>query len=481
MWLFPPGGLRIDDGFSIHFPNWASFWNKGTGDYTPLPDFVLAADSTSLDFLDGEKEVPVTIASIQKDSTVALKRDSIIPLDSTLLKKVTQHLEFPQCEPGALDDFFASLDAAINGNGIHVAHFGDSQLEGDRMSGYFRDRLQRQFGGGGPGLVCVVPAYNQASVRQTVSSNWQRYTLFGVNEQKPAHYRYGMMGSFCRFTPLDADSTQTEPITAFCELNTTKGMYSTARSFDKLTIYYGPSQPCAIEVLEGTELLATDTLMGERGYNKLTIHLGRSAHNIRINFTGTDGPDIYGINLDTPEGVTVDNVAMRGSSGTIYTRTDFEVFSGMMRDMNTTLAIMQFGGNSVPYVKDTAECVSFGKQFYKQIMAVKKAKPGINIIVIGPSDMSYKDGDVYKTYPLLPVVVDEMRTAAHDAGAVYWDMYRAMGGAQSMPTWVSADPPLAVQDYIHFSPRGARIIAELFYDALYEQYYKYRSNKKEVM
>jgi hypothetical protein len=58
-------------------------------------------------------------------------------------------------------------------------------------------------------------------------------------------------------------------------------------------------------------------------------------------------------------------------------------------------------------------------------------------------------------------------------------MYAAMGGAQSMPTWVAADPPLAVQDYIHFSPRGARIVAELFYNALYDSYYKYRAAIKK--
>lgn len=473
MFVAPQDGFKVSEDFALHYPTWSGFWSKGKGTYTPLPDFVLAADSTSLDFLD-EADTNA-LEPLALPDTGKVKVDSLL-----LLKKVTHHLQFPECEPQALHAFFASLDNALNGQGIHITHFGDSQLEGDRMSGYLRDRLQKQFGGGGPGLISLIPAYNQASVKQSTTGNWQRYTLFGQNSETPNHFRYGVMGAFSRFTPLVPDSANITPYTASCQLNTEKGMYNTARFYDYLTIYYGPTtQPCAIQILSGTNIIATDTLTGQNKLNRYTLKLARAAHNVQINFESMDGPDIYGLNLDTPEGITVDNVAMRGSSGTIYTRTDFEVLSGMLKDMNTTLAIMQFGGNSVPYIQDTAECINFGKQFYRQIMAIKKAKPGIGIIVIGPSDMSYKDGDVYKTYPYLPVVVAEMRKATHSAGGVFWDMYSAMGGAQSMPTWVAADPPLAVQDYIHFSPRGARIMAELFYDALYESYYKYRTQLKK--
>ncbi|CAN5228003.1 hypothetical protein BH09BAC1_BH09BAC1_08350 [soil metagenome] len=477
MFVFPDNGISISEDFTMHYPSWKGFWSKNKAAYTPLPDFVLAADSASTDFLEAEvadTAVPVPLAG----DTGKVKLDSLI-----LQKKIVHRLEFDSCAPNVLHTFFATLDAASSGQGIHIVHFGDSQLEGDRMSGYLRDRLQRQFGGGGPGLISVIPAYNQASVKQTVSGPWERYTIFGKNITNPAHTRYGVMGAFSRFTPLLPDSAHTTAYTASAQLITSKGAYPNARVYDYLTVYYGPTtQPCEIEILSGAEVIVLDTLTGQNKLNTYTLKLDRTAHDIKINFESLDGPDIYGFNLDTPEGVTVDNVAMRGSSGTTYTRTDFDVLSGMMKHMNATLAIMQFGGNSVPYIQDTTECVNFGKQFYRQLMVMKRAKPGIGIIVIGPSDMSFKEGDLYKTYPYLPVLIAEMRKATHDAGGVYWDMYSAMGGAQSMPTWVNADPPLAVQDYIHFSPRGARIMAELFYDALYTSYYQYQvAQKKEEL
>lgn len=479
--MFPDGGAKVSDDFTVHYPTWKGFWSKNKEAYAALPDFVLAADSTSQEFLeDGEIEDTSAVA-VAVDSPFLLAETGKVKLDSLILQKqVIHHLEFDTCNPDALHTFFSSLDSAARRQGIHIVHFGDSQLEGDRISGYLRDRLQKQFGGGGPGLISVIPAYNQASVKQTVSANWQRYTLFGGSTAGIDHKRYGVMGAFSRFTPLAMDSARTTPYSAWCQLSTTKGMYSTARVYDHLTLYYGPTtQPCAIQVLSGTEVIATDTLTGQNKLNTYSLKLGRSAHDIKINFESLHGPDVYGLNLDTPEGITVDNVAMRGSSGTLYTRTDFDVLSGMMKNMNATLAIMQFGGNSVPYLKDEEEAAEYGRYFYKQLQVIKRAKPGIGIIVIGPSDMSFKDGDLYKTYPYLPALVNEMRKATHDAGGVFWDMYSAMGGANSMPTWVKADPPLAVQDYIHFSPRGARIVAELFYDALYTSYYKYQTSQKK--
>ena len=66
-----------------------------------------------------------------------------------------------------------------------------------------------------------------------------------------------------------------------------------------------------------------------------------------------------------------------------------------------------------------------------------------------------------------------LKTAALDNGAGYWDMYEVMGGRNSMPQWVAADPPLAAPDYVHFTRAGARKIAELFYDALIKDYEEY--------
>ena len=97
----------------------------------------------------------------------------------------------------------------------------------------------------------------------------------------------------------------------------------------------------------------------------------------------------------------------------------------------------------------------------------------MSIIVIGVADMSQKQKDDFHTYSSLESVRDALRNAAFKADCAFWDMYSAMGGENSMPSWVFANPPLASADFIHFNERGARVLAEMFYNAFMYDYNTY--------
>ena len=43
-----------------------------------------------------------------------------------------------------------------------------------------------------------------------------------------------------------------------------------------------------------------------------------------------------------------------------------------------------------------------------------------------------------------------------------------------MPKWVNAEPSLASSDHIHFSPKGAKKMAEEFNVKLFEMYNEYK-------
>jgi hypothetical protein len=57
-------------------------------------------------------------------------------------------------------------------------------------------------------------------------------------------------------------------------------------------------------------------------------------------------------------------------------------------------------------------------------------------------------------------------------------MYKAMGGKNSMPSWVFAEPPLASDDFVHFNPRGAKTIAQMFYNAFILEYHRFEKYAK---
>jgi hypothetical protein len=64
-----------------------------------------------------------------------------------------------------------------------------------------------------------------------------------------------------------------------------------------------------------------------------------------------------------------------------------------------------------------------------------------------------------------------MKKTCDETGAIFWDLYAAMGGRNSMPSWVSQG--LAGRDYIHFTPKGASYASQLFYDAFIAEYAKW--------
>lgn len=90
--------------------------------------------------------------------------------------------------------------------------------------------------------------------------------------------------------------------------------------------------------------------------------------------------------------------------------------------------------------------------------------------------MSKRVSGVMQTYPYLEEVRDALREASFENGCAYWDMFAAMGGRNSMPSWVKER--LAGPDYIHFTPDGAEKIAEIFTQALINDYNEYRFLKQ---
>jgi hypothetical protein len=85
--------------------------------------------------------------------------------------------------------------------------------------------------------------------------------------------------------------------------------------------------------------------------------------------------------------------------------------------------------------------------------------------------MSRRVNGVFESYSLLPYCVSQMKNACDEAGAAYWDLFGAMGGKNSMPSWVNQG--LAGGDYIHFTPKGSSYASQLFYDAFIAEYAKW--------
>ncbi|HBS87063.1 MAG: hypothetical protein A2W91_02490 [Bacteroidetes bacterium GWF2_38_335] len=467
MLVMPEDGIRINDDSSIKFTTFERLFSKKPEKKNV--DKIIESD-VDMDKLDEEERYIVN-----SDNTIDTVK---IIVDEQI--KVVQKFQYANDDPSVLYSFFEELLGMKDGGDVRVIHYGDSQIEGDRITDFLRTKMQGRFGGTGPGMVPAKPANNiSASIKQSSSDNWKRYTVFGKADTTLGHKKYGSLGAFGRFAPvirkndtLRIYSDTNAVYEGWLRFDKSSAAYASNRIFSKVKMFYGNNtKPVTAGLYNGEELIEEITLLANNTLNLAEWDIPADANPISIKFSGKDSPDIYGISFEGQNGFAMDNVPMRGSSGLDFTRMDMTFLANMYRLLNVKLLILEFGVNIVPNVTD-----SYGfyeKWFLEQLKALKRINPGMAIIVIGVSDMSRKNGEYYESYPNVPLIRDAQRNAAFKAGCAFWDMYEAMGGENSMYSWATADPPLAGKDFTHFNPRGARIIAQMFYNAFLLEYNNY--------
>ena len=472
--VFPREGLRINDHFFLQFLTLDEIIEGDKAEYADISGILSASvaisDSAYMAMLE-----PVEVAEPVYD-TVRVNEDS--------LKGLIHRMEYPDANPAVLYPFFREMRSiAGSEKSLRIMHYGDSQIEGDRMTSYIRYKLQKRFGGSGVGLQPAVQLYGyQLSLRHTASENWLRYTSFGNVDSTLTHNRYGALGSFARFSPVIPDSMDTDTMEyeAWIELEQSKRAYSLARVFSRCRLYFGNMRaPVLYELYSEGELYDADFIGVSEGLQIRTWEFDECPSKLRFQFTSVSSPDFYGLSLDYGRGISVDNVPMRGSAGLVFTKIDGDLLKQMYDTLGVKLLLLQFGGNVVPYIADNYSY--YENWFYGQLRELKSLVPDLSIIVIGVADMSIKEKDIYVSYPNLENIRDALKSAAFRADCPFWDMYEAMGGRNSMPSWVFAQPSLATSDFVHLNERGARVIAEMFYNAFIHDYNAWLSSVNKNM
>ena len=241
-------------------------------------------------------------------------------------------IEFPNDDRSLFFPLWEKLESILKEKkSIRAIHYGDSQIEGDRMTAYLRDKLQTLFGGNGPGFIPIKTVYHQNSVEITCSENWSRHPVFDRRSEKIIHNRYGAFMSVSRFSPMIADSLisdSSEVYKATVTIGKDKRAYANAKEFNVIQIHYGNcTQPTSIEVFNNDEKIVYDSLRTDSNYHHYDIILAETPDTLRIEFKGKSSPDFYGITLDGNYGFNMDNVAMRGSSGSAINKVNFNEFN----------------------------------------------------------------------------------------------------------------------------------------------------------
>lgn len=374
----------------------------------------------------------------------------------------------PDSDAAYLDPVFDAMLQARQ-RPMRIMYYGDSQLECDRITDVLREHLQNEFGGNGAGLLPAVQTIGTTTARVSTWPELTRYVGFGAAGNRSSHRRYGPLSQMALVQGHATFQLSAIGGSSFPHCGTFRKVSIAVAGEGRLTLQVGETE---------YELNAPEDSVFEDRLHLFSKTLPSAVSKATLVARGH--MEVYGIMLDGGAGISLDNIAMRGSSGTHFTATDQNSMAPFFQQQNIPLIILQYGGNSVPYLRSGKGISNYKRQIMAQIACLKRLSPRSRIIFIGPADMATTSGEgeniTMHTYPQLPQVVDSLRSAALESGAAFWDMFRVMGGRGSMVKWVNARPQLAGEDYIHFTPRGARHISNLLWETLdfYYKYYRFR-------
>lgn len=386
------------------------------------------------------------------------KADTIKPTPPVPETKVTADSQ--QIPLALLRERFNGSDTSL----IRIMVFGDSQLEGDRITSRLRTILQEKHGGSGPGLLQpLMPVLYTKTVEIRPAGSWKRYTYLSWRDGEISHRRLGPFMSFCRFLPPDSVSNRT--VTA--SVRVTPSVFASERGavYDRLRLFYGNLNGyCEISVDAAGLTIAADSLIRGEGPFEYSVDAG-GCSDIRITFTGTGSPDIYGFSLESSAGVIVDNIPHRGSAGLEFTLTDAGFLRDMIGMLEPDLIVLHYGLNVVRNVREDYSYYQRGLE--RQFALLKEVSGGSVILLAGVTDMAASDAGVVRSYPNIDNIRDAQKLAAEASGVIFWDAFAAMGGESSIVRWVEHTPPLAQKDYTHFSYAGSDSLATLLYRSFF--------------
>ncbi len=347
-----------------------------------------------------------------------------------------------------LKKFFDALDHA-NRKKVRIAHFGDSIIEGDLVTSQIREELQKRFKGKGVGFVPIKTqdiTFRQ-SMKLSFSDSWKEYSIFTSNPQQ---------------LPVDVGGEVFIPERNSWVEYKTAHFISRQNSFSQAYLYLIPDKTFTLNYKVNNKK-KTKKIKKSSTIVEVNLALKGKVKSLKLEVPGRSGK-FFGVSLEDGNGVYVDNYALRGNSGIALKNIPVSELKKFAKYLDYNLIVLQFGVNALS--SRPRDYSWYKNEMIQVIRNLKEAFPHAGIILVGVHDKSKKKGARFISDPGIFRLLRTQMEIVKATNIAFWNLNKAMGGKNSMPKWVSANPPMAFMDYTHFNDLGAKRVAELFVHAL---------------
>lgn len=352
------------------------------------------------------------------------------------------------CKRWAMDAFYAAVaqeKAGKLGRAVRVSWYGDSVVATDAIPGRLRVKLQGALGDGGPGFVALVPPHRFVGHEAVTRSSTGSWVTHAISTVQAPDGLYGVGG----FTAEGDDARATLKL---------------AGTVTQLDVHYlaQPKGGTITITADGAEVAKVDTKADAKAAAYAAAKLD-GARTIKVETTGR--VRTFGLTLENSSGAVVDNLGIVSVNVKSFGNHNPESFAGGLAHRGADLIMIMIGANEAQWLGPGDRDTKLYQQNYEKVLApIRKARPEASCLVVSPTDQAEAKDGGYPSRPVMPLLVDAQRRAAHASGCAFFSTYDWMGGKGSAAKWFRKG--YVGTDFQHLSHKGAVKFADAVYEAL---------------
>ncbi|MFN0212690.1 MAG: GDSL-type esterase/lipase family protein [Saprospiraceae bacterium] len=349
------------------------------------------------------------------------------------------------------------------GKKISIVHLGDSHILGNFLTREVRDRLQREFGDAGRGLLFPYKLAQSNGAKDFLAESNCRWIGSNCQRDVSPVTNFGAAGFKLSTTNPRAELTFRMRDTATSE----------SRFFTKVIVF---QRKTALEYdLEVRDEASNQVaqLFIEDDYAR-SFYFDRPVGSFTIAAKKTRAQErtltIDGISVENElSGVLYHSIGVNGAKFMDFARAKY--FAHQVADLEPDLVILSFGTNESQGSTDPAYLRRTMEQLTTQIM---ERSPSSLILFTTPAD-SYLRGKGLN--PHMARTSQVIRDFAREKGFALWDLYNFTGGENSSVYWKSYN--LMTSDSVHYTKYGYALQGKLLYQSLIKGYNEFAKEKGE--